>query len=348
MLSKQGHAHNTCPHPNIAMRSVRSVREGRHEFSVFVSNLPWNLDKYGLRGIFQRAGSVSDSFIPLKRPHCNERRFGFVRFWKKSDAIKSIHLFNKGRIRGKTIYVSMARPKRWILDSDNDLPKRKLVLSARKEWNIKSQQTDQLKVNQKEHEVMVTLKGGTNEVFMEWLRRSIICMSSVPWDLEDLSQALDKVGCSKVRAISKSRFILTYQTRDQKNEAMKNKGLLENWFQEVKDWDIYETGDSRRLWIEVFGVPPHGWSLENFERIASIWGKMICVETPIDDTIYFDSMKILIESKSFQNVMGHIILQIGDAGYRVMVKEANCSININPVFIAPNEAPHMSNGVNEG
>jgi len=75
---------------------------------------------------------------------------------------------------------------------------------------------------------MVTIVGDTNEVFMDWLRRSIIYISSVLWDLEDLSQALDKFGCSKVRAISKSRFILTYQTSDQKDEALKNKGLLEN------------------------------------------------------------------------------------------------------------------------
>jgi len=113
-----------------------------------------------------------------------------------------------------------------------------------------------------------------------------------------------------------------------------NKGLLDNWFHEVKNWDIYEVCESRRLWIEVFGVPPHGWSLKNFERIASFWGKMICLETPIEDTICFGSMKILIESKTFQNVVGHIILQIGDAGYRITVKEANCSFNINPIFIA--------------
>jgi len=45
-------------------------------------------------------------------------------------------------------------------------------------------------------------------------------------------------------------------------------------------------------------------------------------------------MKILIGNKSFQDV-GHIILQIGDAGYRIMVKETSCSFNINPLFIAP-------------
>jgi len=69
---------------------------------------------------------------------------------------------------------------------------------------------------------------------------------------------------------------------------------------------------------------------------------------PVEDTISFESMKILVESNSFQDVMGHIILQIGDAEYRIMVKEA-CSFNINPQFIAPaSSSSTVIKTVNEG
>ena len=81
----------------------------------------------------------------------------------------------------------------------------------------------------------------------------------------------------------------------------------------------------------------------------SFWGKLICLETPIDETVCFDSMRILIESKSFQEVVGHIILQIGDAGFRIMVKEASCSFNINPMFIAPgSDIPNVASSMEEG
>ena len=128
------------------------------------------------------------------------------------------------------------------------------------------------------------------------------------WDLEDLNRDLVKDGCAKIRALSKYKFVLTFQTSEQKEEALKSPGNLSNWFHEVKNWDIYEACVTRRFWIEVFGVPPHGWALQNFERIASRWGKLLCLETPIEDTISFESMKILIEGSSFQEVMGHIIL----------------------------------------
>jgi len=33
--------------------------------SIFVNNLPTELDKYGLRGIFNKIGRVVDSYIPM-------------------------------------------------------------------------------------------------------------------------------------------------------------------------------------------------------------------------------------------------------------------------------------------
>ena len=70
---------------------------------------------------------------------------------------------------------------------------------------------------------------------------------------------------------------------------------------------------------------------------------------PIEGTSSFESMKILVESNSFQEVMGHIIMQIGDAGYRIMVKEANCSFIINPQFIVPGDIfIHWGQGCESG
>lgn len=36
------------------------------EFSIFVDNLPFNLDKFGLKGIFSKVGKVSDVHIPMR------------------------------------------------------------------------------------------------------------------------------------------------------------------------------------------------------------------------------------------------------------------------------------------
>jgi len=76
-------------------REVKTLKRERHSrqqegkgrtekgISIFVENIPQNLDQYGLKGIFQKVGRVSDTYIPFKRGTENKRRFAFARFWRK-------------------------------------------------------------------------------------------------------------------------------------------------------------------------------------------------------------------------------------------------------------------------
>jgi len=102
-------------------------------------------------------------------------------------------------------------------------------MKPRKLWREKRVQAEQL--NQSKHKVVATVKGELNDIFLEWLNRSLIYVSNEWWDLEDLSQALVKVGCSKIRASSKFKFILTFRSREQKEEALKNHDCWKNCMQ---------------------------------------------------------------------------------------------------------------------
>jgi len=106
-----------------------------------------------------------------------------------------------------------------------------------------------------------------------------------------------------------------------------NRATLNKWFQEVKRWDVYEACSTRRAWIEVFGVPPHGWSLANFELIASLWGKLVCLETPVEDAISFESMKILIDTDRFHGIEGQVVMHTVDAGFLVMIQRSELHIS---------------------
>jgi len=75
---------------------------------VKVENLPRNLDKFGLKGIFQRVGPVSDSYIPSKQGR-SRKRFGFIRFWKEIDAVNCVLRLNGIMVRGCRIRVCRAR-----------------------------------------------------------------------------------------------------------------------------------------------------------------------------------------------------------------------------------------------
>ena len=220
-----------------------------HGFTVFVDNLPQVLDRYGLKGIFRKAESVSDSYIPLKQDR-SRKRYNFVRFWKEEDAMNNILVLNSTTIRGATIRVCMAKYDKGSIDSNANQAfkqswRRKLKQKERKVWKEKASQANQVRSNHMEQAMTTTLKGEMNAEFMEWLTRSVVCESKEPRDLEVLSKALVKDDCSKMYVLSKFKFIFTYHTVEQMEESLKNREKLDKWFQEVKKWDVYEVCDTR-------------------------------------------------------------------------------------------------------
>ena len=79
---------------------------------MYVNNLPASLDKFGLKGIFHRAGRVLDSYIPVGRKRGGRSRYGFVRYGSRSAATRSIQLLNNKIVRGCKLAVSMAKSDR--------------------------------------------------------------------------------------------------------------------------------------------------------------------------------------------------------------------------------------------
>ena len=60
---------------------------------------------------------------------------------------------------------------------------------------------------------------------MEWLKRSVVGEIDALSDLEVLSAALVKDGCSKIYALSKFKFILTFPSVVKMEEALENHGV---------------------------------------------------------------------------------------------------------------------------
>ena len=115
---------------------------------------------------------------------------------------------------------------------------------TREVWRKKSTKGFKVLSNQMEQDPTRIMKGEVNGTFMEWLSRSLICVSNEPRDLEMLSKLLVKDGCSKLYALSKFKFILTFDTIDQMEVSLANHEELDKWFYDVKKWDIYKVCDT--------------------------------------------------------------------------------------------------------
>ena len=110
-------------------------------------------------------------------------------------------------------------------------------------------------------------------------------------------------------------------------EALRNHEELDVWFKDITKWSKYETCESRKVWVEVFGVRPRGWWWENFKRISNLWGKLISLGKPIFRTDSFESMKMLIATKILSRIEEEILLSIEDGGYRVTIKKVGSALS---------------------
>lgn len=237
---------------------------------------------------------MSDSYIPSRKGKRIRNRFGFIRFWNKRDALRSIITFDNTIIRGSRIKVTIAKCGRGRTVNNSKththtpLPPIRRILRKevhqnnhwrqrlnQKEKGIQSnpRKSKQVESSPSDQHVLKTLKGEANEGFLEWLNRSIVCKSVEPQNLEVLTFALLNKHCSKICTLSKFNFILTYDTVEQMQNVLSNHEELDQWFIDIKRWDRYECCETRRTWIEVFGVPPHGRNWENLKKYSRNMGK---------------------------------------------------------------------------
>ncbi|GMI71985.1 hypothetical protein HRI_000867800 [Hibiscus trionum] len=76
--------------------------------TLFIDNISSALHWKGLWFAFARHGDIVDVFVPRKRSKSG-RRFGFVRYAKKADAMRAIERLHRFTLFGSHISVTLAR-----------------------------------------------------------------------------------------------------------------------------------------------------------------------------------------------------------------------------------------------
>jgi len=175
-----------------------------------------------------------------------------------------------------------------------------------------------------------SLKGKVSTENEEWLCRSLVCRVEEPRDLATLSSALlyDYDADVRVSALSSLKFLLTFPSVERMETALKQPEALFKWFSEIKKWGIEDGCDSRRVWLNIVGVPPHGWMWENFKMIAELWGKFICLGKSASSKDSFEAMRVCIATNTFKKISLEIVLSLGSCGYRVFITETDLTMQV--------------------
>lgn len=79
--------------------------------NIYVANLSWNTTSDSLQELFAEYGEVTSAYIINDRETGRSRGFGFVEMPNDEDGQKAIDTLNETDFEGKTISVSVARPR---------------------------------------------------------------------------------------------------------------------------------------------------------------------------------------------------------------------------------------------
>lgn len=78
---------------------------------LFIGNLPYSVTGEDLEAAFAEAGTVTSAQIVTERETGRPRGFGFVEMETEEMAQAAIEMWNEKELKGRTIFVNVARPK---------------------------------------------------------------------------------------------------------------------------------------------------------------------------------------------------------------------------------------------
>ncbi|MED6145794.1 hypothetical protein PIB30_028554 [Stylosanthes scabra] len=279
-------------------------------FTVFVDNLWQHTNLQWIWEVFSREGEVVDVYLSRKNRRSSPWRFAFVRYAYNNHALRAVRNLNGLKVNKVQISVSEAKYGRANQLEQYEMPKYKenmvrenkeLGLKMTKEQNGVRKFKDVLTGESTKNENQVynwrpkknsqmnlgEVQGIIDEEMKEKLSSSIVGELVVPVKMEELAPKLfhDWHTLVEVKSIGPFQVLMVFDSEESMREALNSYFLL-NHFGEIRAWEAMEMNRSRTVWIEIFGMPLHGWCEENFRRVAEKCGAML----------YLDKLYSMIEA----------------------------------------------------
>ena len=317
--------------------------------TLFIDNLSESIDSHELRRLFSNQGNLADAYIPRIQRRRIHGRFGFIEVnsWEQGDRL--IRETNGKILGGQRISVKWAKyPKRYrrVMRSWQQRKSNEQDRAWKRDFNHKQNQIFNAEVRNPKQRAEVIVMGDefvqrnkTAKMIkldkaqenLEWLERSLICTSDIPRDVDKLRKEVQDAfpGTILVRDIGKFKFILTLVTKEFKEKfKTEEEERLRKWFSSISDWAKEDACQTRRLWLEMVGIPLQLWSEHNIKRIAENWGDVVHIEEDTARLTSFASAKVVIDTLCLSPIEDEVLIHVGNEGYRVAVFEAKTEFKI--------------------
>ncbi|CAO2820347.1 unnamed protein product [Amaranthus hypochondriacus] len=317
----------------------------RNVFSLFVDGIARSVSLSELRELFEQEGKVADVYISGKKRSHTRESFGFVRFFKKYEAVKAVQQLDGVCIHGGKLKISMAKyskggtpmskPMKQISNKAliqqpalrdqsriqqstlRDHRKYTEVLKERRIVPTSSNSQQKTSVNQ------VPLKLYENHVIMNRLKHAVVIEDDKLPNGELVTEVIKNSNfhATCLSALSPNKIVLFLENELNVMDALSEESCLRKKFQSVRRWTDDEGSKERLVWLDCHGIHPKCWSFGNFCLIGSKWGKTIRFENVRHEFNSLTSVRILVRTTSHKRIDECVQVQWESGSCEVWVRE---------------------------
>ncbi|KAK9287361.1 hypothetical protein L1049_015778 [Liquidambar formosana] len=106
-----------------------------------------------------------------------------------------------------------------------------------------------------------------------------------------------------------------------KEDYLKARQWLEQWFEEFREWNLGWEHKERLAWLNIEGVPHHAWNGANFQKIGTRFGEVIAVDKNISSKWRLDKGRVLVSTKLREGIHKEMILEVNTNSFLIVIRE---------------------------
>ncbi|MCH82611.1 RNA recognition motif, partial [Trifolium medium] len=287
----------------------------------FVTNFPEDVTTDDLWTTFARYWKVGEVYIPKKRDKF-DRRFGFARFVEVRDAQKLLERIEGTWIGTYKLRANLSRFNRGELQHRDDSH-----LKSKVESRVGGRLVDLTNIYLSK-ELWGWELGVVNvepiPAALERLKHSFVGVLRDENLADNIHVLIAMEGFQDVKAtlLGFDKILLSSSLEDGVLNAIQaDKAWWNSKFLEINKWSLDLKASGRRIWVRIFGTPPHVWGWECFNRILNRFGRLSGLDASTDKQSRLDVARAQVVVSSWDFLDESVEILVGKDRFVIRVVE---------------------------
>jgi hypothetical protein len=290
--------------------------------SFFFTNIPEEVQVVDLWSLFAKFGRVGEVYIPMKRDK-RGNRFGFVKYKDVNNVEALASRLEEVWVGSYKIRVNLARFGRNSLKSvtDNKIPTPPLD-------DVATQPAPFKQALLKGHGGKTSPAVALVEVdvvpdFLQTLEGSYVGKLNSGVEVRAVQTKLWLAGLHEVRVVKMGGdlVLLFNNNGEEARGPWCKKGWWGGLLYDIKRWTPNLVSSKRVIWVNMLGIPLHGWGEKTFKALADRYGSYISIDAVTRNRCRLDMARVKMEVPLWERVDATVKLVVQGAAYWVKLVE---------------------------